>query len=146
MVTEAVEQSKDGRKFVVRGTYKPYVIEKRQWNLTDSLVNNWSDKFTLYYTNCDVLTKTKMNELEVYIDVYSPDIICLTEVLPKNTTFDYSESMYYLKGYDLVVSTLIGRGIFIFCKANLQVLHWIHLYFLRNMFFVKLFIRMMFYF
>lgn len=54
------------------------------------------------YTNCDVLTKSKINELQVLTDIYKPSIICLTEVLPKNTLIAYSAGMYSLNGYVLV--------------------------------------------
>ena len=59
------------------------------------MVNQLTHKFTLYYTNCDVLTKTKLNELEVYIQDYNPDVICLTEVLPKSMTIGYTENIHY---------------------------------------------------
>ena len=87
------------------------------------MVNQLTHKFTLYYTNCDVLTKTKVNELEVYSQLYSPDIICLTEVLPKNSIIVYCDDMYFLRGYVLVSSSLSlkARGICIFAKSELKV-------------------------
>ena len=37
----------------------------------------------VFYTNCDSLSQTKIVELESYARTNSPDIIALTEVLPK---------------------------------------------------------------
>ncbi len=76
----------------------------------------------MYYTNCDVLTKAKVNDLQVYTNLFSPDIICLTEVLPKTKDFIYDENMYFLSGYVLVTSVLAARGICMFCKPELQVI------------------------
>ena len=89
--------------------------------MIDKFVDNIGSKFKMYYTNCDVLTKTKLNELEVYSQLYSPDIICLTEVLPKNSIIVYCADMYFLKGYVLVSSSLSLRGICIFAKPELKV-------------------------
>ena len=44
----------------------------------------------ILYTNCDCLTQTKLSELHCYIESYSPDIIALSEVLPKSSTFETS--------------------------------------------------------
>jgi len=64
-----------------------------------------------------------LNDLQVYVNTYKPDIVCLTEILPKHSLFDYSESMYYLNGYVVTASLLKGRGICMFCKPDLQVIN-----------------------
>jgi len=62
-----------------------------------------------------------LNELQVYVTLYAPDVICLTEVLPKHSLFEYCTDMYYLDGYKLILSELKGRGICIFSKPGIRI-------------------------
>ncbi len=63
----------------------------------------------------DVLTKTKKVELEAIIQKDSPDIIALTEILPKVSEFQQNEQLYKLRGYDIHVTDLkTGRGVVIY--------------------------------
>ena len=79
-----------------------------------------SDKLKIFYTNCDCLTKSKLNELEVKLGQMKPDIICLTEVLPKNKLLNYNQDMYGLNGYRLIESVLVKRGICLYAKINIK--------------------------
>ena len=79
-----------------------------------------TNKFKIYYTNCDCFTKSKINDLEVMNKLTKPNIICLTEVLPKNSILTYTEEMYTLHGYTLVKSHLKGRGICLYCNPSLK--------------------------
>lgn len=79
------------------------------------------DKFTIYYTNSDQLTKTKLNELFLLSKLYQPDIICITEVLPKNSIITPSDPMYAIDGYKIICSRLQGRGILMYSKPHIQV-------------------------
>ncbi len=78
------------------------------------------NKLKVFYTNCDCLTKSKLNELELLMLKLKPDIVCLTEVLPKNKILHYSEGMYSIVGYTMVTSNLDGRGICVYCKPDMK--------------------------
>ena len=69
-----------GKKYVVRGTYKPFIVERDAW-----IERVKADHFLIMYINYDVLTKSKINELQVFVDIHKPSLLCLTEVLPKHT-------------------------------------------------------------
>ena len=51
----------------------------------------------------------------------SPDIICITEILPKNTKSKYSIDTYQLKGYNIITYNFQKRGICIYAKPNLNI-------------------------
>ena len=46
-------------------------------------------KLTIFYTDIDGLTISKLNLLELRISLMSPDISCITGILPKNTKSKY---------------------------------------------------------
>ena len=72
------------------------------------------------YTNCDCLTQTKLIELTHYVQSNSPDVIALTEILPKNSLFDVTPEIYALEGYSLFTSNLNqGRGVLLYIKESL---------------------------
>ena len=50
------------------------------------------------YSNVDQLTSSKKSELEAEIHIVKPDIICLTELNPKNTIFEIREEHYRIDG------------------------------------------------
>ncbi len=68
------------------------------------------------------MTKTKYNELLALSKQSKPDLICLTEILPKNSLLTHTEHMYILDDYKIVCSNLKNRGIIIYCKPTLQVI------------------------
>ncbi len=75
----------------------------------------------MFYTNCDVLTNTKISELEHYISVDSPDLIALTEVLPKRSLFTNELVNYELEGYDIFGTGFTGgRGTILYIKSLLN--------------------------
>ena len=78
-------------------------------------------KLTIFYTNIDVLTKSKLNPLEVRISLMSPHIICTTEILPKNTQSKYSIDTYQLKGYNIITYNFQKRGLCIYARPNLNI-------------------------
>ena len=79
-----------------------------------------TNKLKIYYTNCDCFTKSKINDLEVINKSTKPDIICLTEVLPKRSLLTYTAEMYNLDGYLMVTSCLKARGICLYCNPRLK--------------------------
>ena len=58
--------------------------------------------------------------MECIIKILKPNIICLTEVLPKNTILEHNSQMYTLDGYTMVDSNLKGRGICLYCKPEVK--------------------------
>ena len=81
---------------------------------------NIKNGFKVFYTNCDCLTKSKINDLECSNQLINPSIICLTEVLPKNRKLEYNQEMYNLTVYVIVDSLLKGRGICLYCKPEFK--------------------------
>ena len=74
----------------------------------------------VFYTNCDCLTQTKLSELQCYIRTNSPDVIALTEILPKNYLFETSANSYIIQGYTMFSSNMMrGRGILLYIKESL---------------------------
>ena len=49
------------------------------------------NELKLFCTNCDGLTKSKINDLECSNKRINPSIISLTEVLPKNRKLEYNK-------------------------------------------------------
>ena len=93
----------------------------------------------MFYTNCDCLSQTKRVELESYIQTNSPDIIALTEVLPKNSLFHVNEVLFALKGYSCFSANLNkGRGVLLYVKNSIQQLMFNKTETLRNLLGVKL--------
>ena len=97
-------------------------------------INNWQNKLrqqcnnlTCMYTNCDYGLSNKLEELEIQIQRKQPDIIAMTEVVPKNIQHirDEREALipsYQLKNYVLYhnISTSTGRGICMYVKSSLN--------------------------
>ena len=74
----------------------------------------------ILYTNADCFTVTKQTELKCYIEDKSPDIIAITEILPKNTNFDIDSSHYEIEGYSMFTSDLTtGRGCALYVKSEI---------------------------
>ena len=74
------------------------------------------------YTNIDTLTPTKKAELEAELNISKPDIICLTETIPKNYKYEINEDSMSISGYQLHHSDLKqGRGVAIYTACHLRV-------------------------
>ena len=71
------------------------------------------------YSNVDQLTIKKRSELEAEIHIVKPDIICLTEVNPKNTIFEIREEHYRIDGYYIIHDNFKQRGACIFIANHL---------------------------
>ena len=86
--------------------------------------NRKNDKKSLVYlsTNADVLTN-KMDELVDIVKEYHPDIIGVSEVLPKNFREQIYSNQFIIKGYDMIPHPNIeenkGRGSILYIKSNL---------------------------
>ena len=75
----------------------------RKERISKSLISIW-------YTNADVLTRTKIHELELGLKDSPPDIISITDVKPKNYQREVSEIDYMIEGDDFVSSSLEDKG------------------------------------
>ena len=59
-------------------------------------------------------------ELTHYVQSNSPDVIALTEILPKNSLFDATPEIYALEGYSMFSSNLKqGKGVLLYIKESL---------------------------
>ena len=80
-----------------------------------------SKPLKVWYTNCDVLTSLKIQELSVNIDHFHPDIICITEVKPKNYQRTLTLVEYNIPGYNIEHKNIlddIGRGMILYIKNS----------------------------
>ena len=59
--------------------------------------------------------------LDVCISTNSPDIICITEVLPKNSLIEATAETYQIRGYNLVAYNFKKRGICIYSKPHISI-------------------------
>ena len=76
-----------------------------------------NDIFNLnvFYTNCDCLTMAKKEELYSLIETKNPDIIALSEILPKNSILPIVEEYYNIDNYDRVIFNIDkGRGVVLY--------------------------------
>ena len=66
--------------------------------------------------------QNKISELRTIVTVKSPDIVCITEVVPRNTTTSVQESEIQLQGYDMFSNLSDAkRGVIIYVKSELKV-------------------------
>ena len=84
---------------------------------------NRKKKLNVLFSNCDTLTN-KMPEFQANITLYSPDIIGLNEVKPKNSKTDITSEEFRVQGYHLLPHKNItqneGRGTVIYTKEDLN--------------------------
>ena len=74
------------------------------------------------YTNADTLTN-KLDELKTLVNIEKPELVAVTEVLPKNSQFPVQEQELQIEGYNSVsniqvANTLSVRGIILYIKHN----------------------------
>jgi len=60
-------------------------------------------KLRYWYTNADSVTK-KIDKLKGRVNLFSPDIICITEIFPKNCLYGISKVELHIEGYDCFCS------------------------------------------
>ena len=73
------------------------------------------------YTNTDSLLNRK-SELEILINMYKPDIIGITEILPKNREEDPDNCKLKIQGYEHYSNTGANsrRGVILFIREDLN--------------------------
>lgn len=74
-----------------------------------------------WYTNADSLIN-KLDELRCKMKVTSPDILCVTEVYPKNCVYDIYPALLQINGYDCFISSFShnSRGVCIYVRSSLH--------------------------
>eukprot|EP00112_Aurelia_sp_Birch-Aquarium-sp1_P016644 Seg3791.4 transcript_id=Seg3791.4/GoldUCD/mRNA.D3Y31 product="hypothetical protein" protein_id=Seg3791.4/GoldUCD/D3Y31 len=79
--------------------------------------------FKCIYFNADSLLN-KIAELETLVAEQDPDIIAITETLPKNCEDPVQESELSINGYDIHYNTLKqgSRGVSLYTKKSLNCL------------------------
>ena len=75
---------------------------------------NNSIDYKCLYTNVDTITN-KIDELNAKISLMDPDIIGLTEIKPKNASWDLTSQEVNITGYTSFIN-LSGRGSVLFVK------------------------------
>ncbi len=114
---EGGEERKENRRKKIDKPKKPHKKIGKPDNYTGKPLK-------CMYTNADSL-KNKLNEFTTRVLDCNPDIICITEVKPKNMKDNLTESEFSLKekGYNMFplnIENNIGRGMLVFTKSSLQ--------------------------
>ena len=81
--------------------------------------NIFMNRLKIWYTNADTLSQQKLNKLASRVHVEHPDIICVTEVHPKNSVYETTDELLTLDGYNLLRNPS-GRGIAIYTATHLM--------------------------
>ena len=80
-----------------------------------------SEKVKCFYTDADQL-RNKIDQLKLQIVLESPEIIFVTEVLPKvDNDVNCSSVLYQIDGYNTVPSSDGNRGVIIYARSDLNV-------------------------
>ena len=81
-----------------------------------------SDRLRVLCANVDTLTN-KMDELSVRVFSENPDVICLQEVLPKNTYGEIEvEIDLKINGYDMFKPNEMKRGVITLIKKGIHTI------------------------
>eukprot|EP00794_Sanderia_malayensis_P016301 gene16301-17938_t len=81
---------------------------------------NSVNKLRCFYTNSDSLMNKRI-ELQAVIVSDCPDIICITEFAPKNTSTPIQEVELQIEGYDMFSNiNKLKRGVLIYTRKNLK--------------------------
>ena len=72
-----------------------------------------------FYTNADSL-RNKINDLQARIEAEKPDIIAITEVLPKNSPEPLQDCEFQIPGYNGLYHLSDGRGLALYTKNSLS--------------------------
>ena len=91
--------------------------------------NKYFNNIKLWYTNADILTAHKLNELQAHVKLEHPDIICITEVEPKNSCDKICDEAFSINGYNMI-RLASNRGIMIYSETPHEQppLLWGHIY------------------
>ena len=134
-VREAKDRSDDQYFWRVRGPHGPFGLSKARgvkglllpWPNRRILgphgpklkSNKYFNNIKLWYTNADTLTAHKLNELQAHVKLEHPDIICITEVEPKNSCDKICDEAFNINGYNMI-RLGSNRGIIIYTAHHLM--------------------------
>ena len=68
----------------------------------------------------DLLLINKRNELEAIISAYNPNIIALTELMPKNAKNIDTNELFNINNYDKFINKQPHRGVIIYTRHSLK--------------------------
>ena len=81
-----------------------------------------SDHLRVLCANVDTLTN-KMDELSIRVISENPDVICLQEVLPKNTYEEIEVGIeLQINGYEMFKPSVMKRGVITYIKKEIQTM------------------------
>ena len=89
-----------------------------QYTPTHSIDSDDVHSCSIFYTNADGLCN-KLDELKLIIDEKSPDIIAITEVMPKNKEI-LTINEINIPGYDNFINKNPKRGVILYAKCQLN--------------------------
>ena len=101
------------------GRDNPQPNSDKRKNPNNDKKNNVDHKLRCLYTNADDLMN-KRNELLASIEVNHPDIIAITEVLPKYNGNRIQIAEFEIEGYDCFTNGSDGRGVCLWTKKGLK--------------------------
>ena len=78
---------------------KRCTLESKSDQNQDSAILSNHRNVSLLYKNADILFN-KTNKLYHYITSVNPNVMCITEVLPQNTSIPVDECKFYIAGFD----------------------------------------------
>lgn len=89
-------------------------------SLEKNVFTNLDKELVVCYSNVDVFINKK-NEILAMINRLNPDVIALTEIKPKNASYELQPTDLQLQGYDCWPKiTGDGRGVAVFTHARLK--------------------------
>ena len=115
------EASKEGDE-VRQAIKKKEIVPVNMFNCFEKFSSN-VNKFNClncFYTNADSLLN-KRPEFLAQVKINSPDIILITEAIPKNSNTLPQDSEFQINGYDLITNlTQCKRGVLIYTSMKLK--------------------------
>ncbi len=128
--TQNIQPTQNTQPTVVQPLSPDVSVNDLSFNHVNTFNNSFNDSSPLHsaketvsviYTNTDCLTKAKKLELECMIHDKHPDIVAVTEIYQKNTSFENVSEIYNIEGYDSFLHDLkSGRGVIIYTIKNLN--------------------------
>lgn len=117
-------KSSEGELRCDRDTVNMLYVGERNFN-NKNIEHYQLNGLTCIYTNADSFMNKydEMKLLYINSDKTAPDIIMITEVLPKNSRYKLIKAEFLLNGYDMPPDSFPpeeGRGILIYVKQALN--------------------------
>ena len=104
-------------------TTPPSTTQRNNTNQHEQRRQKVGNKIKVLYTNSDQLPN-KVHELLINIGIFKPDVIMITEVLPKNSNTKTTKASMEINGFELYTNIEVEeniRGISLYVSSNLTV-------------------------